>query len=133
MLVPYCAKPTWCKWRHREDCPECGLCEVGEAYRLGRSRGMRVITITNFEHLQRTLAALRSEGVQSYVGMCCRHFYLKREYAFREAGLPALLMDIGGANCYELQQEELAYAGKFEAQARLNLDVLRRVLDTGCQ
>lgn len=129
MLVPYCAKPTWCKWRRREGCPDCGLCEVGKAYRLGRCCGMRVITITNFEHLQHTLAALRAEGVPSYVGMCCRHFYLKREYAFRAAGLPALLMDIGGANCYELQQEDLAYAGKFQAQARLNLDVLERVME----
>lgn len=131
VLVPYCAKPTWCKWRHRDGCPECGRCEVGEAYRLARARGLRVITVTDFEHLQRTLEALRAQGVAAYVGMCCRHFYLKREYAFREAGLPALLMDISGANCYELQQEELAYAGKFQAQARLNLDVVRRVLGGG--
>lgn len=128
VLVPYCAKPTWCKWRHRNGCPECGRCEVGEAYRLARARGLRVITVTDFEHLQRTLAALRAQKVAAYVGICCRHFYLKREYAFRKAGLPALLMDISGANCYELQQEELAYAGKFQAQARLNLDVVRRVL-----
>ncbi|MGB0126947.1 MAG: biotin/lipoate A/B protein ligase family protein, partial [Rhodocyclaceae bacterium] len=26
VLVPYCAKPTWCEWRHEDDCPECGLC-----------------------------------------------------------------------------------------------------------
>jgi lipoate-protein ligase A len=60
--------------------------------------------------------------------MCCRHFYLKREYAFRDAGIPALLMDITGSNCYELQQEDLAYAGRFQAQARLDVDVLRRVM-----
>ena len=29
MLVPYCAKPDWCKWRHLDGCTECGLCEVG--------------------------------------------------------------------------------------------------------
>jgi lipoate-protein ligase A len=127
VLVPYCAKPTWCKWRHREGCPECGRCEVGEAYRLARARGLRVLTILNFEHLERTLAELRAQGVAAYVGMCCRHFYLKRHVAFRAAGLPALLMDIGGANCYELQQEDLAYAGRFAAQARLDEVVLRRV------
>jgi len=128
MLVPYCAKPAWCKWRHRDGCPECGRCEVGEAYRLAREHGMRVVTITNFEHLQRTLAALREAGTGAYVGMCCRNFYLKREYAFREASIPALLMDITGSNCYELQQEDLAYAGRFQVQAHLDLDVLRRVM-----
>ncbi|MCR4346710.1 MAG: DUF116 domain-containing protein [Sulfuricaulis sp.] len=128
MLVPYCAKPSWCKWRHRDGCPDCGMCEVGEAYRLARERGMRVVTITNFEHLQQTLGELRAQDTPAYVGMCCRHFYLKREYAFREAGIPAVLMDITGSNCYELQQEDLAYAGKFQAQARLDLDVLRRVM-----
>ena len=128
MLVPYCAKPSWCKWRHRDGCPDCGMCEVGEAYRLARERGMRVVTIANFEHLQQTLGELRAQDTQAYVGMCCRHFYLKREYAFREAGIPAVLMDITGSNCYELQQEDLAYAGKFQAQAHLDLDVLRRVM-----
>lgn len=128
MLVPYCAKPSWCKWRHRDGCPDCGMCEVGEAYRLARERGMRVVTITNFEHLQQTLGELRAQDTQAYVGMCCRHFYLKREYAFREAGIPAVLMDITGSNCYELQQEDLAYAGKFQAQAHLDLEVLRKVM-----
>ena len=33
---------------------------------------------------------------------------------------------ITGSNCYELQQEDLAYAGKF--QARLDLGVLRKVM-----
>lgn len=128
MLVPYCAKPSWCKWRHRDGCPDCGLCEVGEAYRLARERGMRVVTITNFEHLEKTLGELRAQDTRAYVGMCCRHFYLKREYAFRAAGIPAVLMDITGSNCYELQQEDLAYAGKFQAQARLDLEVLRKVM-----
>jgi lipoate-protein ligase A len=127
MLVPYCAKPAWCKWRHRDGCPECGRCEVGEAYRLAREHGMRAVTITDFEHLQRTLAELRQQG-GAYIGMCCRNFYLKREYAFREAGMPALLLDITGSNCYELQQEDRAYAGRFEAEARLDLEVLRRVM-----
>jgi len=128
MLVPYCAKPSWCEWRHSDECPDCGLCEVGEAYRLARERGMRVVTITHFEHLQTTLGELRANGVRSYVGMCCRHFFIKREYAFREAGIPAVLVDITGSNCCELQQEDLAYAGKFQAEARLNLDVLRKVM-----
>jgi lipoate-protein ligase A len=128
MLVPYCAKPVHCKWRNRDGCPECGLCEVGDAYRLARERGMRVISVTNYEHLRSVLAELRADGTQAYVGMCCAHFYLKRQDAFREAGIPAVLMDITGSNCYELQEEDLAYAGKFMAQAHLNIDVVEKVM-----
>ncbi len=128
MLVPYCAKPPECSWRHRDGCPECGLCEVGEAYRLARERGMRVVSITRFEHLQETLESMQREGVPAYVGMCCQSFYVKRHYAFEQAGIPALLMDISGANCYELQQEDLAYAGRFEARAYLNAGVVEKVM-----
>ena len=128
MLVPYCAKPNWCKWRHREGCSECGLCEVGEAYRLGRERGMAVVTVTSYEHLRTTLGALKAAGTQAYVGMCCGHFFVKRHAAFQEAGMPALLMDISGSNCYELGQEGLAYAGKFEANASLDGTLLSQVI-----
>ena len=128
MLVPYCAKPNWCKWRHRDGCTECGLCEVGEAYRLGRQRNMTVITVTSFEHLRDTLSALKSAGTRAYVGMCCGNFFVKRHAAFQEAGIPALLLDIRGANCYELRQESLAYAGKFEANAQLEGTALRKVM-----
>lgn len=128
MLVPYCAKPNWCKWRHHEGCSECGLCEVGEAYRLGRERGMAVITVTSYEHLRVTLDALKAAGTQAYVGMCCSHFFVKRHAAFQEAGMPALLMDISGSNCYELGQERLAYAGKFEANASLDGVLLSQVM-----
>jgi len=128
MLVPYCAKPDWCKWRHQDGCTECGLCEVGEAYRLARERGMRVTTIVRYEHLVETLGRMKRDGEPAYVGMCCSNFFLKRHRAFRDAGIPAVLMDISGANCYELQQEDQAYAGTFQAKATLNEDLLRRVM-----
>jgi lipoate-protein ligase A len=128
MLVPYCAKPDWCKWRHQDGCTECGLCEVGEAYRLARERGMRVTTIVRYEHLVETLDRMKRDGEPAYVGMCCSNFFLKRHRAFRDAGIPAVLMDISGANCYELQQEDQAYAGTFQAKATLNEDLLRRVM-----
>lgn len=128
MLVPYCAKPAWCKWRSRVGCPQCGLCEVGEAYRLGRDRGMQVITITHYEHLVETLRRMKESGIRAYVGMCCGNFFLKRFYAFREAGMDALLMDISGSNCYELKQEDQAYAGQFQAQAQINGAVLAKVM-----
>ncbi len=128
VLLPYCAKPAWCKWRHEEGCSECGLCEVGDAYRMARERGLGALTIRNFEHLESTLSEMKADGVEAYVGMCCRNFYIKREYAFREAGIPAVLLDIEGSNCYELQQEDLAYRGEFEAEARLNGEVVEKVM-----
>jgi len=128
MLVPYCAKPSWCKWRHEDGCTECGLCEVGEAYRMARERGMRVVSITNYEHLVATLDRMRADGERAYVGMCCSNFFIKRHRAFRDAGLPAVLMDISGSNCYELQQEDEAYAGRFAAQATLNEKLLEQVM-----
>lgn len=127
MLVPYCAKPLWCKWRNRDGCTECGRCEVGEAYRLARERGMQVISINNYEHLRHTLDRMRGENAAAYVGMCCGNFYLKRRVAFDEAGIPAVLMDISGSNCYELRQEDLAYAGTFQAQSQLNIELVRKV------
>lgn len=128
MLVPYCAKPTWCELRHEDACSECGLCEVGEAYRLARERGMQVATITSYEHLVATLSQMRADGEPAYVGMCCSNFFIKRFRAFRDAGIPAVLMDISGANCYELQQEDQAYAGTFSAQARVNEELLEQVM-----
>jgi lipoate-protein ligase A len=128
MLVPYCAKLPACKWRRRDGCSECGLCEVGEAYRLARQRGLRVISINNYEHLCRTLDDLQRAGVEAYLGMCCAQFYLKRNRAFREAGIPAVLIDVSGSNCYELHQEEQAYAGTFEAKAQLDIALLEKVM-----
>jgi lipoate-protein ligase A len=128
MLVPYCAKPAWCKWRHQDGCSECGLCEVGDAYRLARERGMRVTTVMRYEHLVETLNEMKTDGVPAYIGMCCSNFYIKRHRAFQEAGMPALLMDISGANCYELQQEDQAYAGTFQALAKLDAALLQRVM-----
>ncbi|GAO35234.1 hypothetical protein SCT_0618 [Sulfuricella sp. T08] len=128
MLLPYCAKPAWCKWRHQDDCVECGKCEVGDAYRLARERNMQVTTITNYEHLTATLGQMKSTGVAAYVGACCSQFFIKRHHAFRAAGMAAVLMDISGANCYELKQEESAYAGQFQAEASLDADMLAKVM-----
>lgn len=128
MLVPYCAKPAWCKWRHRDGCSECGLCEAGAAYGLARAHGMRVTTVTNYEHLVAVLAVMKEAAVPAYIGMCCGNFFLKRYRAFADAGIPALLMDISGSNCYELGTESEAYAGTFRAEARLDARLLERVM-----
>ncbi|MDQ7083395.1 MAG: DUF116 domain-containing protein [Aquificota bacterium] len=39
MLLPYCAKPTWCDYRHTDDCGECGGCTVGDLYRMAYEKG----------------------------------------------------------------------------------------------
>ncbi len=128
MLVPYCAKPTWCSWRHRDGCAECGRCDVGNAYHLARERGMKVISIGNYEHLRHTLGEMQATAIPGYVGMCCQQFFIKRQQAFQEVAIPAVLMDITGANCYELRQEEQAYAGTFMAEAQLDLPLLHKVM-----
>lgn len=128
MLVPYCAKPVDCTWRNRDGCPECGRCEVGDAYRLGRIHGLRIITINNYEHLCQTLDELKNNNVRGLIGMCCQNFFIKRNQAFKDSGIPMVLMDISGSNCYELGQEEQAYAGTFQAQAKLDVELLRQVM-----
>lgn len=128
VLVPYCAKPTWCKWRHNDGCSQCGKCDVGQVYQIARQQGLQVTTVTNFEHLEITLKALKERGTKSYLGMCCNNFYIKREYAFRSANMPALLLDIAGANCYDLMQEQSAYSGEFSAESSIDLGVAEKVI-----
>jgi lipoate-protein ligase A len=128
VLLPYCAKPTWCKWRHRDGCPECGRCAVGEAYGLARARNLTVITITRYEHLQAVLSDLKNQGARAFLGVCCTDFFLKRDYAFIDAGVPAVFLDIGGDTCYTLRQEEAAYAGRFEAEASVDARLLGHLL-----
>lgn len=128
VLVPYCAKPAWCALRPTPDCIDCGHCAVGDAYRMGRDRGLEVTTILDFEHLSDTFAAMKARGVTAYVGMCCSDFFVKRHVAFREAGMDAVLMDVVGATCYDLAEEHLAYRGAFKAEAALDLDTLEKVM-----
>ena len=129
MLVPYCAKPNWCKWRHTIDCIECGKCEVGDAYKMARERNLEVVTIMNYEHLVDTLGKMKKANVSSYVGMCCGEFFLKRHHAFRDCGMDAVLIDIEGANCYELNEEHLAYQGTFKAEAMLDLPIVEKIMN----
>lgn len=128
ILVPYCAKPAWCKWRHKDGCSQCGKCDVGEVYKVARQQGLNVTTVRNFEHLEIALKALKKRGTKSYLGMCCNNFYIKREYAFRSANMPALLLDIAGANCYDLMQEQSAYSGEFSAESSIDLGVAEKVI-----
>ena len=119
---------AWCKWRHRDGCSECGFCAVGEAYHLARQRGLQVVTITAYEHLCAVLADMKRRKVSAFLGVCCTDFFLKRDYAFVDAGIPALFIDIGGDTCYTLRLEEAAYAGRFEAEASLDARLFAKVL-----
>ncbi len=42
--------------------------------------------------------------------------------------MPGILIDIDNTTCYELDQAKEAYAGQFESQTQVNLDLLNMVL-----
>jgi lipoate---protein ligase len=129
LLLPYCAKQPDCEYRFREGCDQCGDCSVGEAYALAGEQGLAVKTIQNYEHLVDELTQEKKIGTRGYIGCCCDAFQLKRQEAFKKAGLPGLLLDIENITCYELKQEEQAYRGSFETQTHLRLDLLKKVLE----
>lgn len=129
LLLPYCAKLVDCELRQADGCTECGLCTIGDAYRLARDRGLRTVSVVNYEHLQETLALCRREGVKAFVGTCCEAFYARHREDFEAAGLPGVLVDIDSATCYDLGEESLAYGGRFERQTHLRLDLLAKVVD----
>lgn len=128
LLLPYCAKLPECECRNRDGCSQCGQCTIGEAYALAESRGLKILTIQNYEHLVETLEEEKRKGIRSYIGCCCEAFQLKRQEAFKQAGLPALLIDIENTTCYELNKEKEAYLGHFENQTHLRLGLLEKVL-----
>ncbi|MEW6188909.1 MAG: DUF116 domain-containing protein [Actinomycetota bacterium] len=128
LLLPYCAKLKGCKFRYEKDCIECGKCSVGEAYRIARGREIVPITIVNFEDLMGTLEMCKTQGIEAFVGSCCEAFYAKHREDFERVGLPGILIDIDNNTCYDLGKEQQAYAGTFENQTQLKLDLLRKIL-----
>ncbi|WP_340696005.1 carbon monoxide dehydrogenase beta subunit family protein [Hydrogenobacter thermophilus] len=132
MLLPYCAKPRWCDYRHLDDCGECGGCTVGDAYRLAYQKGMIPITITSFELLRDTLLWCAQNGY-TYIGHCCYEFYEKRYEIFKKAseeGAKGVLFDIVGTTCYSLgvEEEEKAYHGEFTVELDLIKEDLYKTL-----
>jgi len=128
-LLPYCAKLPECKYRYEKECAECGRCSIGEAYRLGREKGLRTETIVSFEDLEVTLTAARREGVDAFIGSCCEPFYAKHKDDFEALGVPGILVDVDNTTCYELGEEQQAYLGQFERQTDLKLDLISTMLD----
>ncbi len=132
MLLPYCAKPAWCDYRHTDDCGECGGCTVGDLYRMAYERGMIPITITSFEMLRDTLQWCGQNGY-TYIGHCCYEFYEKRYEIFRKAkewGANGILIDIIGTTCYDLgvEEEEKAYHGEFQVELDLFVEDSEKLL-----
>ncbi len=128
LLLPYCAKSPECEYRNVDGCDECGDCSVGKAYAMARNKGILPITICDYEHLIAVFSACRDAGFSSYVGCCCQAFMEKHYQAFTDAGLSGILIDINQITCYDLKQEEEAYAGNFMGQTQLRNDLLEQVL-----
>ena len=129
LLLPYCAKPPECDYRNIDGCSKCGLCSVGDAYKMAEEKGLKPITITNYEHLKNTLHSLKEDGVKSYIGCCCESFFIKRQEAFADAGIPGVLIDIENKTCYELKKEKDAYKGDFQEKTELKTDLLKKLLE----
>ncbi|MHB1390103.1 MAG: lipoate--protein ligase family protein [Thermoleophilia bacterium] len=129
LLLPYCAKLVDCEFRETDGCDQCGQCGIGDAYAMASELGLDVITIHDYEHLRDTLRSFRDSGVTAYIGCCCEAFFIKHQRTFREVGITAALIDIEKDTCYQLGVQEKAYAGQFENQTDLKLDLLKKVLD----
>lgn len=128
VLLPYCAKLADCEFRFQDGCDECGECSIGEAFSLARSRGIEPLTVQSYEGLLAAFAACRADGVQAYIGCCCTAFQVKRSEAFGQAGMAGILLGIEDETCYDLSQEEDAYAGRFQGQTHLKTGLLATLL-----
>ena len=128
LLLPYCAKDKECDLRYKKGCRTCGDCTTGSASIMGRENKMKVVNITSFEDLMAELNKMKRTGVSAFIGCCCRPFFNKHVDDFERAGVPGILLEIDSTTCYELDQAKQAYAGTFESQTHLNLDLLHTVL-----
>lgn len=131
LLLPYCAKRVDCAMRYAKGCNMCDQpeCSIGPAWRLGRKHKMHVISITSYEDLWAELSRMRQTGVEAFIGCCCQPFYAKHAGDFRRSQMPGILLDIDNTTCYDLDQAQAAYAGRFEKQTVLNLALLETVLN----
>ncbi len=128
LLLPYCAKLPGCEYRYEQGCGRCGGCSVGQAFALAERYGLRPVSIQNYEALEETLQCCRDDGAEAFVGSCCEAFYAKHRDDFERIGLPGILVDVDSSTCYDLGQEDDAYAGRFENQTELKLDLLERAV-----
>ena len=128
LLLPYCARPPACREKTLDACHTCQDCEVGSACRTANEQGLSIRQMTRYADLTDLLAQLRAEGSTGIVGMTCQTFFIKHHALFVQAGLPMVLIDLGGTTCYELQQEAAGYSGAFPYQTRLDVQVLQKLV-----
>ncbi len=129
LLLPYCSKLFSCDLRFKDGCVGCGQCSVGVAYEMAREHGLKPITIQNFEHLMETLQTIKENGSTGYLGCCCEGFYSKHRDDFESVDLPGVLINIDDQTCYDLGKEHVAYAGAFESQTSLRLELLEKMIN----
>ncbi len=129
LLLPYCAKDPACEYRYRKGCLTCGNCSFTPASRMGRRQKMKVICINSFEDLLHELQKMKRRGIPAFIGCCCQPFFTKHLDDFESAGVPGILLNIDSTTCYELDMARDAYAGKFDSQTHVNLELLETVLD----
>lgn len=128
VLLPYCAKPPACDYRYQDGCSQCGLCDIGAAYGLAEEHDLVPVTIQNYEMLEDVLTECRQQGAPAFIGSCCEAFYAKHRADFERLGLPGVLIDLDSSTCYDLGEEEKAYAGQYENQTDLRMEVLTEVV-----
>ena len=128
LLLPYCAKLTSCDLRYKKSCRRCGECTIGPAWTEGLEKEMKIVSIISFEDLMAELAKMKADGTEAFIGCCCEPFFNKHVDDFQRIGVPGILLNIDNTTCYELDQAKAAYAGRFENQTVVNLDLLQNVL-----
>ena len=131
LLLPYCSKRPGCELRFQKDCKICGECTIGSAWRIGLKNKMKPVCIVSFEDLQAELTKMKAADVSAFIGFCCEPFFSKHVDDFEKAGIPGILLNIDDTTCYELDQAKEAYAGRFENQTSVNIDLLETVLAAG--
>lgn len=129
LLLPYCGKKAGCEFRTSDGCSACGECETGTAYKFAEKYNIKPKTVINYENLVETLDELKKKRIKSYIGFCCKEFYIKRSSAFEESGIKALLIDISSPLCYDLRKEKEAYEGKFKGETLLGTEILKNFED----
>jgi len=129
LLLPYCSKLIDCEMRYKKGCRICGECATGSAWVMGKKKKLNPVCVVSFEDLRSELAKMKTNGVSAFIGCCCEPFFTKHVDDFEAAGVPGILLNIDNTTCYDLDQAKKAYAGKFESQTTLNLDLLKSVLN----
>jgi lipoate-protein ligase A len=129
LLLPYCSKEVGCDQRYQKGCKTCGACSISEAWMMGLENRMKNICIVNYEDLWKELMEMKRAGVSAFIGCCCQPFFAKHVDDFQRAGVPGILLNIDNTTCYDLDRAKEAYAGNFEGQTNVNLELLSAVLN----